>query len=195
MAHSFRTQGQFRAWLEKNHATAKELVLRCFKTHAKHRGIGYKEGLDEALCFGWIDGVRRSLDEDSFTVRFSPRKAKSLWSKVNIKRATELEAEGRMHAAGLAAFRARTGTAQAPYSFENKSIALDPAAEKKFRANKRAWEFFQAQPPWYRRTCIFWVMSAKREETRAARLARLIEVCAKGMRHPGADWKKDKSGA
>jgi uncharacterized protein YdeI (YjbR/CyaY-like superfamily) len=107
MPKAFRTQADLRAWLEKNHATEKELILRCFKTHARDRGIGYRAGLDEALCFGWIDGVRHSLDDDSFTVRFTPRKPKSAWSRENIKRASELEAEGRMHDAGLAAFHAR----------------------------------------------------------------------------------------
>jgi uncharacterized protein YdeI (YjbR/CyaY-like superfamily) len=175
MARSFRTRGDLRIWLEKNHARSKELILRCFKTRARHRGVGYKEALDEALCFGWIDGVRRALDDESFTVRFTPRRPKSNWSQVNIRRATELETEGRMHAAGLAAFRARGATAIAPYSFENKSIQLGPALEKKLRANRRAWRYFQAQAPWYRRTVIFWIMTAKREETRGKRLAKLIE--------------------
>jgi uncharacterized protein YdeI (YjbR/CyaY-like superfamily) len=176
---AFRSREQFRAWLERHHAAATVLVLRCFKVHAKHRGIGYKEGLDEALCFGWIDGVRRSLDNDSFTVRFTPRRAKSKWSVVNIKRAKELEAEGRMHDAGLAAFRARGAVAIAPYSYESRSVALDPSLEKKFRANKIAWEYFQTLPPWYRRTSVFWVMSAKREDTRSRRFASLLERCAK----------------
>lgn len=184
MAKAFRTSEEFRAWLEKHHASKTELDLRLFKTRAKHRGMGYREALDQALCFGWIDGVRRSLDDVSFTQRFTPRKKKSNWSRVNIKRATELESEGRMHPAGLAAFRSRDAIAVAPYSFENRSITLDAAAEKEFRANKRAWEFFQAQAPWYRRTSIFWVMSAKREETRARRLASLIERSAKETRVP-----------
>lgn len=184
MAKSFKTQAEFRAWLEKHHASAMELNLRLFKTRAKHRGMGYRESLDESLCFGWIDGVRRSLDDDSFTQRFSPRKPKSNWSRVNIKRATELEAEGRMRPAGLAAFRARDAAKPAPYSFESKPLELDAASEKKLRANKRAWTFFQAQAPWYRRTTTFWVMSAKREETRARRLATLIAHCAKGTTIP-----------
>jgi uncharacterized protein YdeI (YjbR/CyaY-like superfamily) len=180
VAKAFRTNEEFRAWLEKNCGSVKELNLRLFKTHAKHRGMGYREALDEALCFGWIDGVRRSLDDDSFTQRFTPRKPKSNWSRVNIKRAQELEAEGRMRPAGLTAFRARDAIAVAPYSFENRSITLDAAAEKKFRANKRAWAFFQTRAPGYRRIAIFWVMSAKREETRARRLATLIGRCEKG---------------
>lgn len=153
-------------------------MLRCFKVHAKHRGIGYKEALDESLCYGWIDGVRRSLDDDSFTQRFTPRKPRSNWSKVNINRANELEAEGEMRPAGLAAFRARDVTRPAPYSFESPPMELDAPFEKKFRANKGAWEFFQVQAPWYKRTSIYWVMSAKRAETRARRLAELIERSA-----------------
>jgi uncharacterized protein YdeI (YjbR/CyaY-like superfamily) len=179
---SFRTQADYRAWLQRHHATEKEQFLRLYKTHAKDRGIGYREALDEALCFGWIDGVRRSLDDVSFTQRFTPRKAKSNWSAVNIKRVKELEAEGRMCEPGLAAFRARTTTGPAPYSFENRNITFDAAAEKTFRANKRAWKFFEEQAPWYRRTTAFWVMSAKKEETRAKRLAELIARCADGAR-------------
>lgn len=181
---AFRTRKHFREWLERNHASASELVIRCFKVHAKQRGIGYKEALDEAICFGWIDGVRHGLDNDSFTTRLTPRKAKSNWSAVNIKRAKELEAEGRMHPSGLAAFRARDKTASAPYSFENRGITLDPAFEKQLRANQAAWEFFQTLPPWYRRTTIFWVMSAKREETRARRFATLLESTAKRTASP-----------
>ena len=182
MPRSFRTSEQFRAWLEKNHATARELIVRCFKIAARHRGIGYKEALDEALCFGWIDGVRRALDEDSFTVRFSPRKTVSKWSRVNIQRATELEAEGRMHDAGVAAFRARGAIAVGPYSYESQGIAFDASTEKAFRASAKAWKFFQAQPPGYRRLCTFWIMTAKREETRARRLAKLIDYCERGVR-------------
>jgi uncharacterized protein YdeI (YjbR/CyaY-like superfamily) len=182
MAKSFRTRAEFRAWLEKHHAKEKELILRLYKVHAKDRGIGYREALDEALCFGWIDGVRRSLDDVSFTQRFTPRKPKSNWSAVNIKRVKELESEGLMCEPGLAAFRARTTISSAPYSFENRDITFDANAEKTFRANKRAWKFFQEQAPWYRRTTTFWVMSAKKEETRAKRLAELMSRCAKGAR-------------
>jgi uncharacterized protein YdeI (YjbR/CyaY-like superfamily) len=181
---AFRTVEQFRSWLELNHASATELVLRCFKVHAKHRGIGYREALDEALCFGWIDGVRHSLDKDSFTQRFTPRQTKSNWSVVNIRRVKELEEAGRMHAAGRKAFEARNAIAVAPYSFENKGVRLSPSFERKLRANKPAWEFFRAQPPWYRRTTAFWVMSAKREETRNRRFAQLVEKCVKGAAVP-----------
>src|SRR5688572_10006189 len=122
MAKAFKTQADFRNWLEKNHASEKELVMRLFKVHARDRGIGYREALDEALCYGWIDGVRRALDEDSITQRFTPRQKKSNWSAVNIKRVKELQKEGRMCAPVLAAFNARDATAVSPYSFEAKEM-------------------------------------------------------------------------
>jgi uncharacterized protein YdeI (YjbR/CyaY-like superfamily) len=145
----------------------------------RSRGLTYRQALDEALCFGWIDGVRRTMDQDSFCVRFTPRKAKSKWSAVNVRRAKELEAEGRMHPAGAAAFAARDrGSAGA--SFEEKPRKFDSRFARALRANRRAWEFFRAQAPWYQRTSTFWVMEAKREETRARRLAELISSSARG---------------
>ncbi len=180
----FRTSEAFRAWLEKYHDKKTELNLRLFKTHARHRGIGYRAALDHALCYGWIDGVRRSLDADSFTQRFTPRKKKSNWSAVNIKRVKELQKEGRVRPPGLAAFEARDATAVAPYSFESKALSLAPAFEKTLRANKTASAFFLSQAPYYRRLMTFWIMSAKREETRAKRFAKLLEYSAKGSRIP-----------
>lgn len=177
---SFASSEAFRDWLEKHHRTSDELLVRCYKVHAKHRGLTYREALDEALCFGWIDGVRRSVDEASFSTRFTPRKPKSKWSAVNIRRAQELEVEGRMHQSGRTAFRARDRSNSRRYSFEEKPSTLDPAGEKQFRANRLAWRFFQAQASWYRRTTTFWVMDAKREETRARRLAALIASCTRG---------------
>lgn len=158
-------------------------MIRLFKVHASDRGIGYRQALDEALCFGWIDGVRRSLDGDSFTQRFTPRRPRSNWSSVNIRRVKELEAEGRMHPAGIAAFRAYDGKL-APYSFESSPKELDAAFVKKFRAKKRAWTYWEAQPPGYRRLITFWVMSAKRPETRESRFALLLERAVKGKRIP-----------
>ena len=180
---AFRTASAFRAWLEAHHATASELVVRCFKVSARERGMTYPEALDEALCFGWIDGVRRSLDAHSFSIRFTPRRAKSYWSAVNRRHAERLEAEGRMHAAGLAAFRKADAEA-GKYSFERRPQALPPAYEKRLRARPRAWAFYQQQPPWYRRTAAFWVMSAKRDETREARLTELI-ACSMEQRRIG----------
>jgi uncharacterized protein YdeI (YjbR/CyaY-like superfamily) len=171
MPRSFAGPAEFRAWIEEHHARATELLVRCWKVEARHRGMTYRQALDEALCLGWIDGVRRSVDEASFSVRFTPRKPKSAWSAVNIARVGQLQAEGRMHAAGLAAFDARV---KSGYSYESRPRALAPAYLKKLRASARAWRFFEEQPPWYRRTCAFWIMSAKQPETRARRLQLLI---------------------
>jgi uncharacterized protein YdeI (YjbR/CyaY-like superfamily) len=168
---AFEGPEAFRAWLRRNHATARELLVRCFKVEAAHRGLTYRQALDEALCIGWIDGVRRAKDAVSFSQRFSPRKPKSAWSAVNIRRFRQLQAEGRVLAPGLAAFEARV---KSRYSFESRPQALSPAFLRQFRARPRAWRFFQATPPWYRRTSAFYVMSAKRPETRARRLAVLI---------------------
>ena len=179
MPQSFRTQEHFRTWLEKHHATEKELILRLFKVHAKHRGIGYREALDEALCYGWIDGIKRALDKDSFTHRFSPRKAKSKWSDVNIKRFKELKKAGRVRPPGLAAFKARNLYAGL-YSFESDPMELDPAFEKRFRANKKAWAHFDSQPPGRKRLVTYWVMSAKKPETREKRFVYLLERAAQG---------------
>jgi len=155
--------------------------VRCFKVHAAHRGIGYREALDEALCFGWIDGVRRSLDGDSFSVRFTPRRAKSYWSTVNTTRYHELVKARRMRSPGRRAFDARVNREDSSrYSFESRVQGLPPELERTFRARREAWTYYQAQPPWYRRTSAFWVMSAKREETRGSRLATLIDDCAAG---------------
>jgi len=180
---AFASAAAFRAWLRAHHRDASALLVRLSKVHAAERGLTYKEALDEALCFGWIDGVRHSLDTDSFTVRFTPRRPGSRWSAVNVRRAKELIAEKRMRRAGLAAFEARTGDS-AGYSFETGPVVLAPAFERRFRANAAAWTWFQARPPWYRRTCSFWVMSAKREATRETRLAALVEASARGISVP-----------
>jgi len=169
-ARSFATPAEFRRWLEAHPAQA-ELLVRCWKTAASQRGVTYRQALDEALCVGWIDGVRRAVDAESFSVRFTPRRPKSAWSAVNIRRFEELRAEGRVRAPGLRAFEARV---QPRYSYENRPRRLAPALAKQFRAHARAWRFFLEQPPWYQRTCAFWVMSAKRPETRDRRLAQLI---------------------
>lgn len=176
---TFGSPQAFRKWLQTNHDSARELLVRCYKVHAREKGLTYREALDEALCFGWIDGVRRAVDRDSFSQRFSPRKPRSKWSAVNVRRAKELQAEGRMHQAGLRAYAARDGSIKR-YSFEEKPSKLDPASLKALRSNRRAWTFFRTQAPWYQRTSIFWIMDAKKEETRARRLAELIECSARG---------------
>ena len=186
----FKNAAAFRAWLERYHASRKELVVKLYKVHAKHKGLTYTDALDQALCFGWIDGVRRGGDDESFNIRFTPRTARSTWSAVNIKRATELESAGRMHESGLAAFRKRSPDRSGIYAYENRQTTLAPNYEKKFRSTKPAWEFFEAQPPWYRRTSIYWVMSAKKEETRERRLASLIEFSGKRKPIPHLDRTK-----
>jgi uncharacterized protein YdeI (YjbR/CyaY-like superfamily) len=177
---SFPSPASFRSWLERRHGTTAELVVRCFKVHAAARGLSYRQALDEALCFGWIDGVRHGLDEDSFSVRFTPRKRGSYWSAVNRARAAQLEAEGRMHAAGRAALPAAPAP-QARYSFERREASLSPGLRRRLRAEAVAHAFFSAQPPWYRRTSVFWVMSAKQEATRERRFLVLLE-CSRAQR-------------
>jgi len=178
----FRTPGHFRRWLEKNHASATELWVGFYKKDSGKASITYKEALDEALCFGWIDGVRKRLDVDAYVQRFTPRTPKSYWSAINIGRATELNQAGRMHEAGLAAFERRDRQEPNRYSFERQQAQLEPAAERTFRANREAWQFFQSDAPWYRRVAVHWVTSAKKPETRLRRLEILIRESAAGRR-------------
>ncbi|MEJ0011509.1 MAG: YdeI/OmpD-associated family protein [Bauldia sp.] len=177
----FKSQKEWRAWLTKNHATATELLLGFHKASSDEKGITYKEALDEALAFGWIDAVRAGGDK-TWTIRFTRRKARSIWSAVNIKRIAKLKAEGRMHTAGLAAFEARDPKLQKKYSFENPDAKLSPADAKRFRADKQAWANFERMPPSYRHPAIWWVVSAKQEATRERRLATLIADSAAGVR-------------
>ena len=143
------------------------------------------EAVDQALCFGWIDGVRKSMDADSYRNRFTPRKPASTWSTVNVRRVGELTALGLMHPAGLKAFQGRKAERSGVYSFEQRDqIKLDPAHEEQLRANPPAWDYFEAQPPWYRGTAIWWIMSAKQEATRLRRLTTLIECSAQGRTIP-----------
>jgi uncharacterized protein YdeI (YjbR/CyaY-like superfamily) len=178
----FESPAAFRVWLEEHHARASEVWVGFYKKGAGKAGITYAEALDEALCFGWIDGVRRSLDESSYTNRFSPRKPRSVWSLVNIRRAEELARRGRMAPAGLQAFAARDEERARQYSYEARTRQLDDGSEQDFRVHPHAWAFFQAQPPGYQRTATWWVMSAKKDETRRKRLATLIEESAQGRR-------------
>lgn len=180
--HYFTTPARFHNWLKKNHATATELLVGFYKVNSGKPSITYQEALDEALCFGWIDGIRKSVDEERYTIRFTPRKPTSNWSNVNIKRMKELIAAGRVQPAGLAAFEARQAAKSGVYTYENRPQQLSAEYEKKFCANKKAWEFFQSQAPYYQRTACGWVMTAKKEETRLRRLATLIEDSAQGRR-------------
>jgi len=191
---TFRTPAAFRAWLEGHHATATELEIRLFKVHAAHRGITYAQALDEALCFGWIDGVIHRLDEDSFSQRFTPRKPRSTWSRRNVEHVERLTKAGRMAPAGLAAYEARDEKRTGVYSFGQARPELTPAYLRAFRANAAAWEHFQAQAPGYRRMTLHWVMSAKKEETRAKRLGVLIDCSARGRKIPPLEQLSRVSG-
>ena len=175
----FESAALFRAWLKQHLASSKELWVGFYKKGSGRPSITWPESVDEALCSGWIDGRRETIDAMRYRIRFTPRQSHSTWSKVNVRRATELIESGRMQPAGLKAFEERAGERSGVYSFEqDQPVQFDPAQEKRFRSNKRAWGFFQAQPAWYRRAATWWVISAKREETRARRLATLIEDSA-----------------
>ena len=188
----FKSPSEFRRWLAKNYDKQSELWIGMYKVSSGKKGITYKEALDEALCFGWIDGVRKSVDAESYMQRFSPRTAKSYWSAVNTKRVGELTKLGRMHASGLAAFDRRDKAATARYSFERETAALEPSATKQFRANKAAWQYFESEAPWYRRIAAHWVTSAKKPETRQRRLEMLIRDSAAGRRIGALPQRKKK---
>ena len=178
----FATPAAFRAWLRKNHTTADELVVGFYKKGSGIPSITWPEAVDEALCFGWIDGIRRSIDGKRYSNRFTPRRKGSNWSAINVKRVKELIEAGKMMPAGLKAFEAREDDRTAIYSYEQrKAAAFDAAHVRAFRRNAEAWAFFQKQAPWYQRTATHWVISAKREETRERRLATLIEDSAAGQ--------------
>jgi uncharacterized protein YdeI (YjbR/CyaY-like superfamily) len=179
----FASSRDFRAWLEAHHESERQLLVGYYKRGTGKPSISWPESVDEALCFGWIDGVRKSLSEDAYSVRFTPRRATSVWSAINVARAAALESLGRMTPAGRRAFALRTPERTGVYSFErNASARLSPDAERRLRANAAAFAFFDAQPPGYRRTATHWVISAKREATRARRLDQLIRDSAEGRR-------------
>ena len=181
-AKFFRTPAEFRRWLERHHASEPQLWVGFYKKDSGKGGMGYAQAVDEALCFGWIDGLVRGRDAESYMQRFTPRKAKSTWSAVNLKKVEDLTRAGRMAPAGIQAHASRDAKRTGLYSFENRHVELSPAFTKRFRADKAAWKFFEVQPPGYRRIAAFWVMSAKKEETRERRLARLMEDSSAGMR-------------
>ena len=178
----FPSQDDFRKWLEKNHDVEKELLVGFWKVGSGKPSMGWSESVDQALCFGWIDGIRKSLGDESYTIRFTPRKLKSIWSKINIEKVERLKKQGLMHPAGLAAYERKEDHRSAIYSYENRPREFAPEYEKRFRKSKKAWRFFETQPPGYRRLMIFWVVSAKQETTRLSRLEKLIEVCEDGRR-------------
>jgi uncharacterized protein YdeI (YjbR/CyaY-like superfamily) len=192
----FASAADLRAWLAEHHGSAVELWVGFYKKGTGRASVTYAECVDEMLCFGWIDGVRKSVDGERYTVRCTPRKTKSYWSVVNRRRYAELDRRGRVAPAGRAAF-ARREERTGRYSFENRPRRLPPAYAKAFRADEKAWAFFAAQPPGYRRLAAWWIVSAAREETRARRLAALIAESRRGRRvgaRPKPESAKKKSG-
>lgn len=178
----FRTPASLGKWFDTHGATRTELWIGYYKKASGKGGLTYKPALDEALCAGWIDGVVKSIDDERYMQRYTPRTAKSIWSAVNIRRVGELTAEGRMKPSGLATFARRDPKRADLYSFENPPQELPPEFTRRFKANKKAWAFFEAQPPGYRRTATFLVVSAKQEATRMRRLEHLIACSERGER-------------
>jgi uncharacterized protein YdeI (YjbR/CyaY-like superfamily) len=181
-ASYFVSAESFRGWLEHNHATASELLVGFYNKTSGRGGLTYPEALDEALCFGWIDGIRKRVDAHSYTIRFTPRKPASIWSLVNVRHFERLKQRGRIQPTGQTAFDRRDPQKTGVYSFEQRPQKFPPAWEKVFRANKKAWTFWQQQPPGYRRIALWWVISAKQDETRQRRLTMLIASSAAGKR-------------
>ncbi|HUP90075.1 MAG TPA: YdeI/OmpD-associated family protein [Longimicrobiales bacterium] len=178
----FAKPADFGKWLAKNHATETELSVGYYKKGSGKPSMTWPESVAEALCYGWIDGVRHSYGDDAYTIRFTPRKPTSIWSAVNTKLANQLIKDGLMKPAGLAAFKLRDEKKTSIYAFEQKHAVLPKELDKEFRANREAWKFFQAQPPGYKKLCMWFIISAKRDETRRKRLAELIADSAAGRR-------------
>jgi uncharacterized protein YdeI (YjbR/CyaY-like superfamily) len=181
----FKRPADYRKWLEANHETESELLVGFHKRDSGRESMSWPESVAESLCFGWIDGVRRRVDDESYTIRFTPRKSSSIWSTVNTNNMRELIADGLVRPAGMRAFERRSEKKSSIYAYENRNTAvLDADSEREFKRHKPAWKFFEACPPWYKRTAIWRIISAKRPETRAKRLAELITCCAEGRSLP-----------
>jgi uncharacterized protein YdeI (YjbR/CyaY-like superfamily) len=178
----FKSPSAFRKWLAANHAKSRELWVGFYKKSSAKPSITWPESVDEALCFGWIDGIRKKIDEESYVIRFTPRKPNSIWSAINIRNAERLIEEKRMQPGGLRAYEKRKEYRSGIYSYEQRSTELVEPYAGKFKRNKAAWNFFQAQPPSYRKMINWWIVSAKQEETRLKRLGKLIEASARGRR-------------
>jgi uncharacterized protein YdeI (YjbR/CyaY-like superfamily) len=172
----FRDQEEFRKWLHENHKTSSDLIVGFYKAGSGKQNMTWSQSVDQALCFGWIDGIRRSIDEDSYSIRFTPRKAGGNWSNINIKKVEDLKRKGLMTDTGLVAFGNRKEEKSGIYSFENNLARLDSNLENIFRKEANAWEFFSNQPPSYRKTVTHWIMSAKREKTQLERLGKTITI-------------------
>lgn len=181
----FAEQSQWRKWLAKHHDSETEVLVGFYKTGTGRPSITWPQSVDEALCFGWIDGIRKRIDDASYQIRFTPRKRRSTWSAVNIKRIKELSDLGLVEPAGLTAFAQLTEDNSAVYSYENRPAELPAEYDQQFRTDETAWDYFSAQPPSYRKTCIWWVVSAKQEATRAKRLATLIRDSRAGRKSAG----------
>jgi uncharacterized protein YdeI (YjbR/CyaY-like superfamily) len=189
----FETPAALRRWFKAHHASSAELWIGFYKKDSGRRGVVYKQALDEALCFGWIDGMVRRVDDASYMQRFTPRRPRSNWSAVNIAKMRALVDEGRAQPAGLAAFERRTPDRSAVHSYEQRQMAALSAAERRaVKANPTAWSFFEAQPPHYKRTVAWWIQSAKKDETRTRRLASLIDFSARGRMVPPFVQRPDK---
>lgn len=178
----FITQEDFRRWLEENHASETELLVGFYKVGTSKPSMTWSESVDQAICFGWIDGVRRKVDEESYSIRFTPRKKNSVWSAVNIAKVAELTEKGLMKSAGIAAFEKREEKKSKIYAYEQEASELSAEFEKRFKKHKKAWDFFQNQANWYKKQMIHWVMSAKQETTRERRLEKLIGESEIGKR-------------
>jgi uncharacterized protein YdeI (YjbR/CyaY-like superfamily) len=185
----FSTEADFRRWLKANHDTAPELLVGFWKKGSGKASIDWPQARDQALCFGWIDGIRKSLGDDAYTIRFTPRRKGSIWSKVNVERFEALKAAGLMTPAGEAAYE-RDKHRSGIYSYEKPLAELTAEEEALFRKNKAAWADWEKRPGGYRRSALGWITSAKRPETRAKRLNELIAVSAEGRRLPQYDWQK-----
>ena len=185
----FETEADFRRWLEANHVITPELLVGFWKKGTGKASIDWPQARDQALCFGWIDGIRKSLGDEAYTIRFTPRRKGSIWSKVNVDRFVELKAAGLMTSAGERAYEENKHKSGL-YSYENPLASLTAGEEKLFHKNKLAWNDWDKRPPGYRKTVLGWIAAAKRPETRAKRLAELIRVSEEGKRLPQYDWRK-----
>lgn len=186
----FATRDVFRRWLEHHHATADELLVGFYKKGSGMPSISWPESVDEALCYGWIDSIRKSIDENTYTIRFTPRKPGSTWSGINIKRAQELIQQGKMCPAGFKAYEARKENKSGIYSYEQRAVDLEDPYKEILKKNAAAWRFYEGQPPSYRKAIGWWIISAKREETRIKRMHKLIAFSAMGQRLPEFSLKK-----
>jgi uncharacterized protein YdeI (YjbR/CyaY-like superfamily) len=178
----FETQNEFRKWLEKNHLKETEIIVGFYKVNSQKPSMTWSQSVDQALCFGWIDGIRKSIDSESYCIRFTPRRSTSIWSAINIKKVEELSKAGLMKVEGLKAFSLRTDKNSNIYSHEKAVVPLDENYEKQFKENKIAWEYFNKQAPSYKKVMIHWIMSAKQEKTRLSRLEKAITECQQQKR-------------